>query len=143
VRIAIYAAIAVSFLVVPGQSAPIAQHGQHSFCGWIGVQVRPITAAFADSLGMAEPYGAIFAKPDPDSPAANAGIEEGDVITEIEGSPLRRARDFAKIISAMPPGSLIHLTTFRNGELIELELMLGSSKCRMSGNLGGPATSGG
>jgi hypothetical protein len=34
-------------------------------CGWIGVQVTPMTQAFADSLGMAEAYGAIFGQPEP------------------------------------------------------------------------------
>jgi hypothetical protein len=34
---------------------------------------------FADSLGMAKPYGAIFGQPKPGSPAAQAGIEAGDV----------------------------------------------------------------
>jgi S1-C subfamily serine protease len=42
----------------------------NDLCGWIGVGVSPITAAFADSLGMVEPYGAIFNQPEPDSPAA-------------------------------------------------------------------------
>src|SRR5262249_25697861 len=48
--------------------------------GWIGVAVRPMTAAFAASLGMAVPYGAIFEQPEPGGPAANAHIEQGDVL---------------------------------------------------------------
>jgi serine protease Do len=57
-------------------------------CGWIGVSVSPMTAAFAESLGLAQPYGAIFDQPQPGSPAAAAGIEQGDVLTAINGSPL-------------------------------------------------------
>jgi S1-C subfamily serine protease len=57
-------------------------------CGWIGVQVTPMTQAFADSLGMAETYGAIFGQPEPGGPAANAGSEAGDVVTSINGSPI-------------------------------------------------------
>ena len=41
----------------------------NDLCGWIGVAVSPMTAAFAESLGMAEPYGAIFEQPEPGSPA--------------------------------------------------------------------------
>ena len=41
----------------PGEGVPI--------CGWIGVEVRPMTRPFADSLGMTEPYGAIFDRPSP------------------------------------------------------------------------------
>jgi serine protease Do len=69
-------------------------------CGWIGVQVSPMTVAFAESLSMAEAYGAIFGSPEPGSPAANAGIEAGDVITSINGSPIMRSGDFAAMISA-------------------------------------------
>jgi S1-C subfamily serine protease len=55
----------------------------NDFCGWMGVQVSPMTSAFAESLGMAEPYGAIFDRPEPGSPAATAGIEQGDVRTAL------------------------------------------------------------
>jgi serine protease Do len=55
-----------------------------------------MTRAFADSLGMVEPCGAIFGQPRPDSPAAQAGIEAGDVVTAING---KLSRDFAAIIS--------------------------------------------
>jgi hypothetical protein len=64
-------------------------------CGTIGVQVHPMTTAFAQSLGMTEPYGAIFGRPRPGSAAAKAGIERYDVVTAIDGVPLRSWRDFA------------------------------------------------
>ena len=61
----------------------------HETCGWIGVAVAPMTASFATSLGMIEPYGAIFDQPETGSPAAKAHIEQGDVLTSVNGSPLR------------------------------------------------------
>ena len=105
----------------------------NDFCGWMGVQVSPMTAAFAESLGMAEPYGAIFDRPEPGSPAATAGIEQGDVLTAINGSPLMRSSDFAGIISMMAPGTSVYLNTSRDGETREVSLMLGSTQCRTSG----------
>ena len=71
-----------------------------AICGWIGVQVRPMTAPFAASLGMAVPYGAIFDQPEAGSPAARAGIEAGDVVTAINGLPLMRSSDFARMLAA-------------------------------------------
>jgi serine protease Do len=135
-RIAICATILICGLVLPCQarpSGPIAHHAQKApvFCGWIGVNVRPMTRPFADSLGMVKPYGAIFAQPRLGSPAAQAGIEAGDVITAVNGAPLARARDFATIISKWAPGSTIYLTTFRNDELMEIKLTLGSSNCKL------------
>ena len=135
-RIAICTIVLICGYVLPGQarlSAPLTHQVQKGpvFCGWIGVRVSPMTRAFADSLGMVEPYGAIFDQPKPGSPAARAGIEAGDVVTAIDGTPLARARDFATKISKRAPGSAIYLTTFRNGELMQIKLTLGYSNCQL------------
>jgi serine protease Do len=136
VRIAIYAAVLVCGLVVADRArsadtaAQDAQTGS-VFCGRIGAKVSPMSRPFADSLGMVKPYGAIFGRPKPGSPAARAGIEAGDVITAINGAPLARARDFASIISKQAPGSAIYLTTFRNGEAKEIKLTLGYANCKL------------
>jgi hypothetical protein len=120
-------------LVVTGQtqsSGPAVRQAQGSdACGWIGVRVNPMTPAFAASLGMAEPYGAIFDRPEPGSPAANAKIEAGDVITTVNGSPVMRSSEFAAMISAMAPGSTVCLTTLRNGQMIKVALTLDRGKC--------------
>ena len=104
----------------------------NDLCGWMGVEVRPMTAAFAASLGMAVPYGAIFDQPEPGSPAANAHIEQGDVLTAVNGSPLMRSSDFAGIISNMAPGTTVNLATWRNGEARQITSKLGSALRRKS-----------
>jgi len=98
-------------------------------CGWIGVSVSPMTSAFANSLGMTEPYGAIFDQPEAGSPAARAGIQAGDVVTSIDGMPILRSADLAPMISAMSPETIVHLATYRDGQMIEVQLMLGTGKC--------------
>ena len=106
----------------------------NDLCGWMGIAVSPMTPSFAESLGMAKPYGAIFERPEPGSPAANAGIEQGDVLTAINGSPLMRSSDFAGIISMMAPGTPVYLSTWRDGEAIQVKLILGSAQCRTIGH---------
>jgi serine protease Do len=101
-----------------------------TLCGWIGVQVRPITAAFAESLGMTEPYGAIFDRPEPGSPAAAAGIEAGDVLTAINGARLVHSSEFARIISATAPGTTVYLDTWRDRQAMQVKLVLRSIQCR-------------
>ena len=98
-------------------------------CGWIGVAVSPITSAFANSLGMVQPYGAIFEQPEPGSPAAHAGIQPGDVITSINGTNIDKASDFATMIAAFAPQTIVHLATYRDGQRMELDVMLGAGKC--------------
>jgi serine protease Do len=111
----------------------VQQNRDSDVCGWIGVGVSPMTKAFADSLGMAEPYGAIFDQPEPESPAAQAHIEQGDVLTSINGVPIARASDFAGIISAMAPGTMVSLDTWRDGDPRQVALVLGSAPCRSNG----------
>jgi serine protease Do len=82
---------------------------------------------------MAETYGAIFDQPQPESPAAAAGIEQRDVLTAIKGSPLMRSSDLAEITSAMAPGTSVYLDTWRDGEAIQAKLILGSAPCRARG----------
>jgi serine protease Do len=88
-----------------------------------------MTRPFADSLGMTEPYGAIFDQPQPNSPAAQASIEAGDVVTAVNGSPLGSWSDFIPTISAMAPGTDVYLTTYRDEQLIEVKVTIGSFEC--------------
>jgi membrane-associated protease RseP (regulator of RpoE activity) len=133
-RIAIGAMMLLCGFVPAGESradTPMAQHARQgdAICGWIGVRVSPMTRAFADSLGMAEPYRAIFDRPEPGSPAAVAGIQVGDVVTAVNGSPLMRSSDFATTIAAIAPNTTAILNTSRDGQTIEVMLMVGSGKC--------------
>jgi serine protease Do len=130
-RIAIPILLICGFALSGGASlrAPAVHAQGVDPCGWIGVAVSPMTPAFANSLGMAEPYGAIFDQPEPGSPAAQAGIQAGDVITRINGMPIMKTGDFAAMISAMSPETIVSLSTYRDGQVIEVKLTLGSGKC--------------
>jgi len=88
-----------------------------------------MTEAFAVSLGMAVPHGAIFKQPQPGSPAARRKIHAGDVVTRINGIPLKSSRDFEPRILAMAPGTRVHLRVFRNRQPISFTVPLGSTKC--------------
>lgn len=63
-------------------------------------------------------------------PAAKAKIEPYDVVTAVNGAPLRSWRDFAKIISSMAPDTRVYLTTWRSRQLIDVRVMLGRKQCR-------------
>ena len=93
--------------------------------GWIGVQVQPVTAAIADSIGMKSASGAMVDGPQAGSPAAQVGIKPGDVITAVDGVPVKSARDLARRISLMAPGSSIQLSILRDGDQQTLTMKLG------------------
>jgi serine protease Do len=93
--------------------------------GWIGVQIQPVTKDIADSLGLKKAEGALVADPQKDGPAFKAGIEAGDVIVSVEGAAVRDARDLAKKIAAIAPGTSIKLGVIRKGTEKSLTLTLG------------------
>jgi serine protease Do len=111
---------------------PLAAQAQDpSACSFIGVRVSPMTPDVAASLGMAEPYGAIFGPPRAGGPAAQAHIAAYDVVTAINGSPLRSWRDFVPMIESFAPDTRIYLTTWRNRQLINRSVVLGRTSCRI------------
>jgi len=93
--------------------------------GWIGVQIQPVTADIADSLGMKNARGALVAEPQSDSPADKAGIKAGDVIVSVNGETVEDARTLARRISSMAPGTSVRLGVVRNGSEEALTLTLG------------------
>jgi serine protease Do len=93
--------------------------------GWLGVQVQPVTAEIADSLGLKEARGAIVDNPQDGSPAAKAGIEAGDVITAVNGTAIKDSRDLARTIATLAPGSSVKLDVLHKGDSKTVTLALG------------------
>ncbi|MBI5130261.1 MAG: Do family serine endopeptidase [Rhodopseudomonas palustris] len=93
--------------------------------GWIGVQIQPVTPEIADSLGLKKPEGALVAEPQANGPASKAGIESGDVITAVNGTPVKDARELARTIGGFAPGNTVKLTVVHKGADKELSLTLG------------------
>ena len=94
--------------------------------GWIGVQIQPVTADLADSLGLKKAAGALVSEPQPNSPAAKAGIESGDVITAVDGKSIADARELARKIGTMAPGASVKLDLIRQGQEKTVTLTLGT-----------------
>ncbi len=100
------------------------QKDGHVTRGWIGVQIQPVTAGIADSLGLKKAEGAMVDEPQSGSPAAKAGIQSGDVITAVNGTPVKDARELARTIGMMAPDSSIKLDLIRQGEQKTVSLTL-------------------
>jgi serine protease Do len=104
--------------------AQLEEHG-HVTRGWLGVQVQPVTAAIADSLGMKKAEGAMVDQPQDGSPAAKAGIQAGDVITTLNGAPVKDARELARTVAMLAPDSAVKLEILRHGEMRTVTVTLG------------------
>jgi serine protease Do len=93
--------------------------------GWIGVQIQPVTVDIADSLGLSKAEGALVAEPQVNGPAAKAGIESGDVITRVNGETVKDARELARTIGGLAPGSAVKLNVLHKGQDKVVNLTLG------------------
>ena len=93
--------------------------------GWIGVQIQPVTPDIADSLGMKKAEGALVAEPQANGPAAKAGIESGDVITAVNGETVKDARELARTIGGLAPGTAVKLNVLHKGQDKVVNLTLG------------------
>ena len=93
--------------------------------GWIGVQIQPVTSDIADSLGLKKAEGALVAEPQANGPAAKAGIESGDVITSVNGVAVKDARELARTIGGISPGTAVKLNVLHKGQDKVVNLTLG------------------
>ena len=91
---------------------------------WLGVQVQPVTAGIAESLGMKKAEGALVDQAESDTPAAKAGIQPGDVITAVNGNSIKDSRALAREISAMAPDSSAKIDILRKGEAKTIDVTL-------------------
>jgi serine protease Do len=93
--------------------------------GWLGVQIQPVTADIADSLGLKDTKGALVADLTLRSPAVTAGIKPGDTILKVDNQDVSSDRDLAKIIGNIPPGKDVKLAIIRDGKPETVTVTLG------------------
>jgi serine protease Do len=110
--------------------------------GWLGVHIQPVTAELAENLGLKTPEGALVADPQANSPAAKAGIVAGDVITGVNGAPIKDAKELAKQIGSMAPDAAVKLTVWRKGEEKTISLNLGELPNQREARASTPDSSG-
>lgn len=82
--------------------------------GWLGVRIQSVTEEIAESLGLEDASGALVASVTPDSPAAKAGIEPGDVILEFDDRRVPDMRRLPAMVAETEIGAKIPVTVWRN-----------------------------
>lgn len=92
--------------------------------GWLGVQIQPVTEEISESLGLELAQGAIVTSPQDGSPAADAGIQSGDVITAVDDQNVKSPKELARVIAGYNPQSEIDLKVWRDGksEIVAVKL---------------------
>ena len=84
--------------------------------GWLGVVIQDVTGELAESFGLSKPQGALISKVLPDSPAAKAGFEAGDVILKFDGRNVPSSSDLPPIVGRTQIGETIPVEVMRNNK---------------------------
>ena len=89
--------------------------------GNLGVEVQDITPRIAQALRLKDSNGAVVTRINEGSPADGAGLQTGDVLTAIDGKPVRSAQDVRNTEGLLPLGAKVKLSVQREGASRDVE----------------------
>ena len=98
--------------------------------GWLGVQIQKLTQDIAGAIGVESADGALVSEVMPDSPAAKAGLRQGDIIRKVNGKTVDGPRDLARLIAQEPAGSKVELELWREGSNRSVKVVTGDMPAR-------------
>lgn len=92
---------------------------------WIGIDASPLASALAHQLRLEAGVGLVVDRVAYNSPAANAGIHEYDVIQKLNGRLIDDPRHFTALFRPHRPGDVVTFTLIREGQPIDVKVTLG------------------
>ncbi len=93
--------------------------------GWLGVRIQDVTDEIAEGLAMDAPSGALVAGVTDNGPAAEAGIEPGDVILEFDGRKVAAMHELPRMVADEPIGKEVEVVVLRKGKQERIKVILG------------------
>jgi S1-C subfamily serine protease len=100
---------------------------------WIGVYYTPVDAQLAKDRGLSVNHGVLIdaaanGAPGvfPGSPAAKAGLKDGDIVVAVDGDPVDQDHDLSTRILPHVPGDVVALSVIRGGRTMEIRVTLGT-----------------
>jgi C-terminal processing protease CtpA/Prc len=98
---------------------------------YLGIGVQEIDPEHARKLKISEPHGAEVTHVGDDSPAAKAGLKEGDVVLEFNGQRVEGVEQFVRLVRETPPGRTVKLLINRGGNTQTVAATVGDRKAFM------------
>jgi len=95
-----------------------------AFRGHLGVEVKPIKPGAGKLLGLPDDGGALVQRVVPGSPAAKAGLQQYDVITEVNRQKINSSEDLVEVVTHLRPGTTVRVTFFRDNRRSSVRVKL-------------------
>ncbi len=92
--------------------------------GWLGVLIQDVTRELAESFDMDKPHGALVAQVLPDSPAENAGVKVGDIITKFNGKEVGLSSDLPPLVGESPVEAKAPMEIIRQGKRMKIKVLV-------------------
>lgn len=92
--------------------------------GYLGVEIVDLTYDDAQAWGLDSTAGVLVQRVTEDGPAEAAGLEHGDIILQVGDHKVEQNRDLIDYISALPPGTQVEVTLYRDGKTLKRTLEL-------------------
>ncbi len=93
--------------------------------GYLGATIQPVTPEIADSVGIPGKKGALVAELVPGGPAEKAGVQQGDVVLEVNGHMVKDSTDLTRQVASSHTGDTLSLTILRSGKQIAVAVKSG------------------
>jgi serine protease Do len=100
--------------------------------GWLGVAIQDVDRELADALDLGVDRGALVSDVSPAAPAAQAGLQRGDVVTAIDGVEVRDSAQLRNRVAMTGPGEHVTLEVRRGDQTLAIEATLGELPVRAS-----------
>jgi Do/DeqQ family serine protease len=92
--------------------------------GWLGVALQPLSPDLAQSLGLDGTTGAVVGSTIAGSPAAQAGLEQGDVIVAFDKTPVEDYRHVQRLVAETRAGKNVTLQIVRKKQKMDVTVMI-------------------
>jgi serine protease Do/serine protease DegQ len=107
--------------------------------GVLGVNIQTLTPDIAESMGLANVQGALVSQVVDGSPAEKAGIKAGDVVTAVNGKPVKDAASLRNAIGLLGVGERVDVALMRDGKPRRVTAVIGERDGAAGGSGGGDA----
>jgi serine protease Do len=96
--------------------------------GWLGVSIQEVTPDLMQGLGLGSDEGALIASVQEGSPAAQAGLQSGDVVVGFGGHKIASPRDLSRVVADTASGTTVPVTIVRDGHEETLDVTIAEMK---------------
>jgi serine protease Do len=100
--------------------------------GWLGVTIQSMTPDLAKSFNLGPDQGALVADVQSGGPAAQAGLQSGDVVMEYNGKPLHSSNDLSLAVADSQVGTTAKVKALRNGKEMFFDVKIGERPADVS-----------